>query len=300
MQKQRPHRAPRSRGLDFTLHRLQTVLAQILCLLLLASALWLAPGLGVPVALGQSETDTVRVRQKKLTLEEIIERCVQGEKTKLAGHRDMRYTLNIRVMLYWEKKKETRDIVYRVYTDDTGFSRSVQAGEVVQRHELRDSVWVESKDQEEDSNVQVEADGGFGDFVELPFFLEEQNEFHFTLLDRTVEQDHVIFKIGFVPKSEFKALPSGIVYVDTDAYRIVHEEFDFETNPFPLLLKDIKGFSRHWEELPGGEWVFTRILMEVELRNLAFGRLPRRAAAAISRQHFEFDKGYDARIFGER
>ena len=49
------------------------------------------------------------------------------------------------------------------------------------------------------------------DFVEMPFFLEQQEEFDFELLERTVEVDHVIFKIGFKPKSEFKALPSGVV-----------------------------------------------------------------------------------------
>jgi len=298
VQEQWRHRPSRPRGIAST-HPSLLVEQSPRFLRAVLFVLALVLGAGASRALAQGETDTVHVRQKKLTLEEIIERCEQGEKTKLAGHRDMQYTVNLRVIFYWEKKKETRDIVFRAFSDDTGFSRSVKAGEVVQRYELRDSVWVVSKDEGEESGIQVESDG-FGDFVEMPFFLEEQQEFHFTLLDRTVERDHVIFKIGFVPKSEFKALPSGTVYVDTDNYRIVHEEFDFETNPFPLLLKDIKGFSRHWEELPGGEWVYTRILMEVELRNVAFGRLPRRAAASILREDFEFDKGYDARIFGER
>ena len=108
-------------------------------------------------------------------------------------------------------------------------------------------------------------------------------------------------RLSDLNKEDFKPLPAGRIWVDTDAYRIIHEEFTFHQNPFPLILKDIKGFSRHWQELPGGEWVFTRIMMEVELRSaLFFGHAPQRIAISLQREDFEFDQGYDARVFGER
>ena len=250
-------------------------------------------------ALAQDTVDTVRVQTKKLTLEEILERCVQGERSKLAGHQDMTYTLTARTLLYWEKKKEVSDTVLRIYNDAAGFSRAIQIGEITRHYKLRDGGWVVDEAPEKNLGIQVESEM-FNDFVELPFFLEVQREFAFTLLERTLERDHVIFKIGFEPKSDFKALPSGIVYVDTDAYRIIHEEFHMRQNPFPLLLKDVKSISRHWEELPGGEWVFTRIMMEVELRDVFFGRTPRRAALVLLRDDFRFDTGYDPRLFGAR
>jgi hypothetical protein len=259
----------------------------------------LAAALAAGAAPAQEMVDTVRVRSRKLTIEEILARCVQGERSKLAGHQDMTYTMTVRTVAFWEKKKEVNDKVYRIFADDRGFSRAVEIGAVTRRYERRDGDWVLDEDPEQDMPFRIESDG-FSDFAELPFFLEMQQEFVFTLLERTVEEDHVIFKIAFAPKSEFKMLPEGTVYVDTDAYRIVHEEFALRQNPFPLLLKDVKSISRHWEELPGGEWVFTRILMEVELRDIFFGRAPQRVAVALLREDFRFDTGYDPRLFGER
>jgi len=264
-------------------------------LLILLTPLW--PAHAQPPTSGA--TDTVHVQRRKLTLEEILARCMQGEKTKLAGHRDMTYTLTVRALIFWAKKKEVQERVYRVFSDDTGFSRSVQVGEETRRFKLQDGAWVPDEASEDDPQIKVESDG-FSDFVELPFFLELQQEFDFKLLDRTLEEDHVIFKVGFTPKSEFKTLPAGIVYVDTDAYRIVHEEFTLVQNPFPLLVKEVKSISRHWEELPGGEWVFTRMLMEVELRHMFFDQVPRRVAIAVLREDFRFDQGYDERLFGGR
>jgi hypothetical protein len=245
-------------------------------------------------------TDTARATAKPLSLREIIERCVQGERTKLGGHADMTYTLTVRALTRWKKRKEVRDIVHRIYADASGYSRTVQLGESVHKYKLKDGEWVVDTDESESKGrVRVESDG-YSDFVEMPFFLEEQREFDFELLGRTIEVDHVIFKIGFKPKSSFKALPSGVVYVDTDAYRIIHEEFEYDANPFPMFIKDIGRISRHWEQLPGGEWVFTKIMMEVDLRGAWTGVIPEHAAVALHRDNFEFDTGYDARTFGER
>lgn len=244
--------------------------------------------------------DTSRVTARALTLREIIERCVEGERTKLAGHQDMTYTMTVRGLTQWKKRKEVRDIVMRVYADAEGFSRTMQLGESVRKFKQKDGDWVDDPDDSEaHARVRVESDS-YSDFVEMPFFLEEQQEFDFELLGRTVEVDHVIFKIGFKPKSDFKALPSGVVYVDTDEYRIIHEEFEFNHNPFPMFIKDIGRISRHWEMLPGGEWVFTKIMMEVDLRGGWTGVIPQHAAVALYRDDFEFDTGYDARTFGER
>jgi hypothetical protein len=245
-------------------------------------------------------TDTVHVRQRPLTLEEIIARCVQGEKSKLGGHSDMTCTVAIRLLAIWEKKKEIHDVAIRKYSDIAGFARLVQLGEKRQRFKLEGGEWV-LQPEKDDNRMRIEVDdsGGIKDFTEIPFFLEDQQEYHFALLDRTLEGDHVIFKIGFRPRSNFKPLPSGTVYVDTDHYRIVHEEFTFEKNPFPLFLKKVKKISRHWEELPGGEWVFTRLLMDCEPREW-FGALPERVELSITRQDFQFDHGYDTHVFGKR
>jgi hypothetical protein len=248
---------------------------------------------------GRISADTLRVRRQRLTLREIIERSIAGEKGKLAGHHDMNYTMTLRVAEYWKKKKEIEEYVFRNYSDIEGHSRVVQLDQREIRYKKEGNEWVLDPEDDPD-HVSVEVDTeGYRDFQELPFFLEQTHEFDFELLERFVREDHVIFKIGFRPKSSFKPLPSGTVYVDTSAYRIIHEEFDFEHNPFPLFVKDITHMSRYWEELATGEWVFTKMLFEVQLRNISFGYAPLRVAVVLSRSGFRFDEGFDERLFGE-
>ena len=244
--------------------------------------------------------ETLQVRRKKLSLEEIIERSIEGEKTKLAGRSSMVYTGNGRSVVEFRRKKEIIDFVSRTYASDDGFERIVELGERTETYRREDDAWVLDPDDTQDGDGFDVSDGGVNDFANLPVYLESTHEFSYELLDRFVQTDRVIFKVAFRPKSDFKPLPRGILYVDTDRYRIIHEEFAFDRNPFPLLIRDLKRFSRQWEELPTGEWVWTKVRGEVELRADPFGRIPRRVTFAFERTDFAFDVPYDESVFGER
>jgi hypothetical protein len=245
-------------------------------------------------------TDTTHVERGAITLREIISRAIEGEKSKLEGRTSLSYTMTVRSIVLWEnKRKIVNDVLVLAYNESSGFSRFVEVNNVTRQFDRKESSWVENPDEvEESAAVRVESDG-HSDFTELPFFLEEIEEFHFELRSRTVEVDHVIFEIGFKPKSDFKPLPSGTIFIDTTDYRIIHEEFHFEKNPFPLLLKGIRHVSRHWDRLPTGEWVFTRVLAEIEMRGF-MPYVPDRIQLSLERRDFAFDKPYSAHLFGER
>lgn len=244
-------------------------------------------------------TFPILVQGEHVTLREIIQRSLEGERSKLAGHHDITYTMTARNITRWKKKMTIEDTIMRAYTDADGTSRTVVLDEMRQKYARKDDDWVpDDDDDEEDSHVQVSADG-IADFEHIPFFLEDEADYDFELLDRTIETDRVIFKIGFKPKSDFKPLPSGTVYIDTNHYRIIHEEFQFDKNPYPLFLKGVRRVSRHWAVLPGGEWVFTKIMAEIDLRSIPFGMAPEKISVALIRDDFVFDRGYDARLFGE-
>lgn len=251
--------------------------------------------------------DPVRSTAREMTLREIMARAVEGERTKLAGHHDMTFNATLRSILTWKHKKEIRDEVFLVYQDADGVEKSVRLVEKVARFRRQGDAWVpkrDSGDADEDSRkgtvrVQVEEGSRGADLSRLPFFLKDQEEYDFSLLDRTLEGDHVIFKIAFHPRSPWKPLPSGTVYVDTDAFRVIHEEFTFEENPAPVFLKDIERVSRHWTKLPGGEWVASEILARLH-PNPAFGLLPGQVDVVLTLNDYRFDQGYDARKFGPR
>lgn len=248
--------------------------------------------------------EPVEITTTKLTLREIIQRSVEGEKTKLAGHRDMTYNAVLRSILTWEgKRREIEDEVYLVYEDDQGLEKRVRLTKSKTVEDFQDGAWTPRSEKDEDeSHVRVEAEASDegANLSRLPFFLKDQEEYDFELLERRLEEDHVLFKIAFRPRSRFKPLPSGTVYVDTNAYRIVHEEFSFEENPAPLILKDIRGVSRHWRKLPGGEWVVSRILGELDLRGGWMGVIPSRVEFSLVLDDYRFDQGYDERRFGPR
>lgn len=253
--------------------------------------------------------DPERVTAREMTLREIMARATEGERTKLAGHRDMTFDATLRSILTWKKKKEVRDEVYLVYQDADGMDKRVRLAEKVTRYRRDGKTWVPKKDDagEDDDEkarrgsvqVEVNEEGRGADLSRLPFFLENQEDYDFTLLERTLEGDHVIFKIAFHPRSPWKPLPSGTVYVDTDAFRVIHEEFTFLENPAPVFLKDIERVSRHWTKLPGGEWVTSEILARLH-PNGTFGLLPEQVDVVLTLNDYRFDRGYDARKFGPR
>jgi hypothetical protein len=192
--------------------------------------------------------------------------------------------------------------VYLVYEENRGLRKSVELATRETRFKREDENWVLDEDQEDDDAVEMEvsAERG-GDLSRLPFFLEDQEDYTFELLDRFLEEDHVIFKIGFEPRSSFKPLPSGTVYVDTDAFRIVHEEFRFEgQNPLPMIVGDIKRISRHWRQLATGEWVTWKIYAEVDLQGSWTKVIPKSIGFALLLEDYRFNQGYDEHRFGPR
>ena len=246
--------------------------------------------------------DTIEVRREKLSLREIIERSIEGERSKLAGRRSMVFTGSARIVLTWDDRREVVDVVSRTYAEAGGFERTIQLGERVTAYEKEDGGWVVDPDagsDEDDGGVRVE-EGDFDEFEELPLWLEATHEFDYELRGRTVQSDRVIFEVGFRPKSEFDPLPSGTLWIDTERYRVIHEEFHFERNPFPLMVRDLRRLSRQWTELPTGEWVYTKVRAEMELRSDPFGYVPESVVFVLERRDFAFDTAYDPHVFGER
>jgi hypothetical protein len=243
--------------------------------------------------------DTIDVEARHITIREIIQRAMKGEKTKLAGHDDMTYTSTLRTIVRWKDKKKVKEEVYRSYADTRDRSRHVFLDENTIHYKREGAEWIiKDKKEDDDSRVRVRTSRR-NDFSRLPFFLEDDSEFEFKLIDRTLEVDHVVFKIAFRPKSAFKPLPYGVIYISSDRYRVIHEQYHFDKNPAPLFLKDIKRISRHWAELPGGEWVFTKIMGELDLRTDPFGWIPGTVSFALIRNDFRFDEGYDPHLFGD-
>jgi hypothetical protein len=120
--------------------------------------------------------------------------------------------------------------------------------------------WEEGEEEGGDVRVRYE------DFNDLPFYFEDEDEYEFEILSRQIVGDHVVYEVGFKPKSDFEIAPEGKILIDTSTFRILREEFDFgDRVPMPWLVKSIGPVIRERERI-GELWVWKRILVRVDLR----------------------------------
>ena len=279
----------------------------------IVSLLWVSAAAAIPVPAQEKKQttsytlprydvlDTTMVETRAMTLSEIIERCTRGERTKLAGHKNMTYSARTRTIVEWpHKKREVTEDLWLMYEEDTGYRRSVLLNRRERAHKFSDGEW-EVSDEDKESDIRVSFSDNESTFTDVPFYLESVDDFSFDLVDTTLLEDRVIYEIAFTPKSDFKPLPSGTVFVDTKNFHIVHEIFMYEEghNPMPLVISDIRRISRQWTMLPGGEWVADRLAIDLGLRKM-FGIMPQKVRMGIELDDYSFDQGYDPRKFGAR
>ena len=239
------------------------------------------------------------IRGKEFTVRELIQRAMKGERTKLAGHADATYRISSHVAVIWPEKKEVQTEVYRVYGDSTGYQRRVLLAARNERYKKDDGEWVFEKDAKPDTDPFRVSEEDMSRFTRVPVYLEHDEEFNFTLLERTLEGNHIIFHVVFKPKSDFSEMPGGDIWVDSNGFRVVHEIYDFTKNPFPMLIKGVRRISVQWTELAGGEWVPKQIAAELDLRRGAMRFMPSTVSFKQIWEDFRFDQGYDEKLFGK-
>lgn len=252
----------------------------------------------VPQAVGI--TQTIFVEGKEFTVREIVQRAMKGERTKLAGHVDVTYRISTHVAFVWPEKKTVETEVYRIYGDSTGYMRRVLLASQSEKFKKQNDAWALDETEQPDAPDYRIRDFDVSRFTRIPIYLENDQEYDFTLLDRTLEPDRVIFHVAFRPKSDFSELPRGDIYIDSNGFRVIHEVYEFTENPMPVFIKGIRRISVQWMRLVGGEWVPKQLAAELDLRRGAMWFAPSGISFSQIFEDYRFDLGYDARLFGER
>ncbi len=278
-------------------------------LAILLSALGLASTLPVPGRAQIAETDTVPnavtrvepivVEGKEFTVREVVQRAMKGERTKLGGHRDATYRITTHVAIVYPEKKTVETEIYQVYGDTTGYMRRVLVGAQTEEFKKKDDAWVFDETKKGDAPDYRIRDYDTSRFTAIPIYLENDEEFDFTLVDRVLEADRVIFHVSFKPKSDFSEMPRGEIWIDSNGFRVIHELYDFNPNPMPMIIKGLRRVSLQWTRLPGGEWVPKQLAAEMDIRRLMWFA-PNSVSFSQIWEDFEFDPGFDARFLGER
>ncbi|MCP4571296.1 MAG: hypothetical protein GY838_03020 [bacterium] len=242
----------------------------------------LAAGLGVILAFEDTFTfapddiDTLMVTADAVSVDEIIEAVGRKMEAESLAMKDVEFTSLTTVVERQVRSRNGRDYkvtetAERMSFDGEGKNHSVRLWERTRTVENGEVV---------DEEVDTEQERDFGDVqhtlaMAMPFSRSTGHRYSYSVEDRKLVGNSLIYRIAFEPKSRFEALPSGTAWVDYSHW--VLRRLDAEMTdvvPFPLFLKGIPKF-RVSRERHGGYWFTTDMHLEVELRKIPVGDLPR-------------------------
>lgn len=245
--------------------------------------------------------DWIEVRDRRPSLQEILGWCIEREKNRFAHVDDLGYRRRERTMLLFdpddsEGRRIVTESVSQVYEQAPDRQVVLKLG-----HRSFDSKEGESK-----VEVVAETEESTRQLADLPFFFEELSQYDFRIEDRTPLAAGVVYRISFRPKSDFAALPEGWFLINTEDYQIARAEMSWRRNvPYPIFLKAVDSvvLSRERYEV-GAEseplWLTNRVSIDVSLRNLGTGAMPRRFVLDMQIEEMAINAGVPDSVWNQK
>jgi hypothetical protein len=219
-----------------------------------------------------TEVPEVLVKAPRVTLDEILDRVTRGEARRDSMLRDMSFTITIRIVRNVKDPKHPPELmsekVVRVYKKKPARIRTVT---------LRD--WQANPKDKADADVEFRSRMD-EQIVNFAFRPEARRDFRYRIVGRDLLGNRLVYRIAFEPRSALDpAVPSGLVWVDTNEFVIVRQEVSFERSPVPLFIKDVDRMVIERQRVDG-YWVLKRVLLRASLslpipkwRSVDFGLL---------------------------
>ena len=116
----------------------------------------------------------------------------------------------------------------------------------------------------------------------LPFAPDGASRYNYAIEDRQLVGNNLIYRIGFVPRSRFEALPSGTIWVDYSNWVIRKVEAAMTgAVPYPMFLESVPVY-RYSQERFGEYWFPTEVYMQINLRRLPLVPMPDNIEVRVS------------------
>ena len=256
-----------------------------------------APGDGPTLAKEDTmhtDVSTVLVRAPRVTLEEILDRVARGEARRDSLLRDQSFTATLRVMRDAEGKKGPilfAESVSKVYKKKPDLLRTIELRHYEERPD---------KGEGDEGDVDADFSPSMGEeIVNFAFRPSTRRNFRFSIEDRKLLGDHLVYTLAFEPRSALAVFePSGRVWVDTKDFVIVRQEIEFRQSPVPLFLKDIKHMVVE-RERAGEFWVLSRVLVRMEL-TIPIPKFGRAFDFAMAMSDYTVNSDLPDSLFAER
>jgi len=240
-----------------------------------------------------TEVPEVLVRAPRVTLDEILNRVARGEARRDSMMHDQTFTITIRMVgTVKDARKYPRllsERVVKVYKKRPDKVRTVT---------LRD--WQEHPEKDNGPRTEVRFRSRMDEeIVNFAFRPEARRDFRYHIAGRDLLGNHLIYRIAFEPRSALDpAMPSGLVWVDTNEFVIVRQEVGFERSPVPLFLKGVDRMVIERQRVDG-YWVLKRVLMRAET-SIPIPKLGRSFDIGLLFDDYAVNAGLADSLFEER
>jgi hypothetical protein len=238
------------------------------------------------IALASGSLPEVLVTAPRVTLDEILHRVAAGEARRDSFIQDQAFTATVRVVkdVVGGQPQLVSEQVTRVYKKKPELIREVP---------LRR--WPEKK-----QGVQVEAQftpSTAERIVSFAFLPEMRDRYRFHILGRDLVGGHVIYRVGFEPRSPLAPFaPRGQVWIETNEFVVVRQESSFERSPVPLVFKSIDRLVVERGRTGDGFWVMSRLLMRAQA-TVSLPTLGRSFDLAVTFSDYQNNAGLDDAFF---
>lgn len=228
----------------------------------------------------------VLVSAPRVTLDEILARVARGEARRESLITDQAFRLTLRVLsnTLGESPRLEQETVEQVYRKKPRLVRVVHLRE-----------WKRKPNSKHGADIRVSA--GMGEeIVNFAFRPESRREFNYRIEGRDIVGGHLIYRIAFEPKSRLDpTTPSGLVWIDTNEFVILHQEVRFDRSPAPIFLKGINRLVVERQRVDDS-WVLKRVLMRAQA-TIPLPQLGRAFDFAILYDDYRINSGLDDSLF---
>ena len=234
----------------------------------------------------RTEVPEVAVRARRVTIDEILDRVARGEARRDSLMHDQTFTATLRVMRNTVGNATPElwsEIVNRVYKRKPDQVRAVE----LRRYERK---------ADDDSDGPTFTPGMGEQIVNFAFRPENRARYRFTIEDRRILGDHLVYTLGFEPRSSLTPYePRGRVWVDTQDDVILRQELSFAASPVPLLVKRIPHMVVERTRV-GDTWVLSRVMARIEF-TVPLPKLGRSVDFAMLMSDHAIDTGLPDSLF---
>lgn len=212
------------------------------------------------------EMSEIEIRADRIKIGDIVQKCIEREEELRDRIETHEYSMVTTSVFSYGKgdglKQHVTEEASRIFFRKPDEVRTVPIRHVTYAVEHGERKEWSPSDDDDEGSVQVTYD----DLSDLPFYLQDKDDYDFDILSREIVGDRVIYEVRLTPKSDFEIAPTGTIWIDTSTYSILREEFDFgDRVPLPMIIKRIGPYVRERERI-GDLWVWKRIVIRVELR----------------------------------